>query len=250
MSNLVKWCFALPLTYVVYLVLSIILPQGGLIAASLRYLVIIAVFLVVCRKFLDFDVKLFFFRSGEGFSFKRFFSGFFLMAGLLVLLTLARMLISPQSFAFTFDPLRLYEWVFSLVLVVLAALAEELMFRAYVAHFTAVEKPAVRKAVLASSVLFAVAHFQNPEVQAHAIESMVFYFVFGAVLMLYYLRDGSIEFPLGLHIGNNIVAAWFVTYPTAALQTNALFTAPQSAVEEFVACGILLVLVLVRPSDR
>ena len=250
MSNSVKWCFALPLTYVVYLVLSIILPQGGLIAASLRYLVIIAVFLLVCRKFLDFDVKLFFFRSGEKFSSKLFFSGFFLMAGLLVLLTLVRMLIRPESFAFTFDPSRLYEWFFSLVLVVLAALAEELLFRAYVAHFAAAEKPVAWKAVLASSVLFAVAHFQNPEVQAHAIESMVFYFIFGAVLMLYYLKDGSIEFPLGLHIGNNIVAAWFVTYPTSALQTNALFTAPQSAVEEFVACAVLLVIFLIRTSDR
>jgi len=250
MSNSLKWCFALPLTYVVYLVLSIILPQGGLIAASLRYLVIIAVFLVVCRKFLDFDVKLFFFKTGERFSFKRFFSGLFLMAGILVLLTLARMLIRPETFVFTFDPSHLYEWFFSLVLVFLAALAEELMFRAYVAHFAATGKPVVWKAVLASSVLFAVAHFQNPEVQAHAVESMVFYFVFGAVLMLYYLKDGSIEFPLGLHIGNNLVAAWFVTYPTAALHTNALFTAPQSAVEEYVACAVLLVLVLVRPSDR
>ena len=250
MSNFVKWCFALPLTYILYFVLSLILPQGGLIAASLRYVVIIAVFLAVCRKFLGFDIRLFFTQSGGKFSFRRFFCSFFLMAIMLSVFSFIRMLINPQTFVYTFESSRFYEWVLSLVLIVLAALAEELMFRAYVAHFAGLDEVVRWKAVLASGLLFAIAHFQNPEVDAMAFQSMAFYFVFGAVLMLFYLRDKSIEFPLGLHIGNNLVAAWFFTYPSAALKTNALFTAPQSAVEGFVACAILLAITLIRPCRR
>ena len=247
MSKLVKWCFALPLTYILYFVISLILPQGGIIVASLRYVVIIAVFLAVCKKFLSFNVKLFFTPSGNKFSFKKLFSGILFMAILLSALSFVRMLISPQSFTYTFDSSRFYEWLLSLVLIVLAALSEELMFRSYVAHFAELENPVKWKAVLASGLLFAIAHFQNPEVYVQAFLSMAFYFVFGVVLMLYYLKDNSIEFPLGLHIGNNLVAAWFFTYPSAALHTNALFTAPMSVVEEFVACAILLALVLVKP---
>jgi len=250
MSIFTKWCFALPLTYILYFVLSIILPSGGLIAAALKYVAIIAVFLTVCKKFLNFDVKLFFCRSGEKFSLRRFFCGFFLMAGLLSLLMVVRMLRNPGAFVFTFDASRLYEWIFSLVLVVLAALAEELMFRAFIANFAAMENPPVVKCVLASALLFSIAHFQNPEVAANAIPSMLFYFVFGAVLMLFYLRDRSIEFPLGLHIGNNLVAAWLFTYPTAAVHTNALFTAPQSVTEEFIVCALLLGFYMIRTSDR
>ena len=208
MRKTVKWCFALPLTYILYIVISLILPRRSILFIYLQYILIIAIFLVICKKFLNFDVKL---------------------------------------FTYTFDSSRFYEWLLSLVLIVLAALSEELMFRSYVAHFAELENPAKWKAVLASGLLFAIAHFQNPEVYAQAFMSMAFYFVFGAVLMLYYLKDSSIEFPLGLHIGNNLVAAWFFTYPSAALRTNALFTAPMSVVEEFVACAILLALVLVRP---
>lgn len=247
MSKTVKWCFALPLTYILYFVISLILPRRSILFIYLQYILIIAIFLVICKKFLNFDVKLFFTPSGKKFSFKKLFSGILFMAILLSTLSFVRMLISPQSFTYTFDSSRFYEWLLSLVLIVLAALSEELMFRSYVAHFAELENPAKWKAVLASGLLFAIAHFQNPEVYAQAFMSMAFYFVFGAVLMLYYLKDSSIEFPLGLHIGNNLVAAWFFTYPSAALRTNALFTAPMSVVEEFVACAILLALVLVKP---
>jgi len=250
MSNFVKWCFALPLTYVLYFVLSILLPVNGMVASAIRYAVMIEVFLVICKKFLNFDIRLFFNKDREKFSFKRFFAGFFLMAGILSVLTVGRMLLNPGTFVFTFDLTRFYECLMSLVLIVLAALAEELMFRAFIANFKGMENPPVVKTVLISALLFSIAHFQNPEVVANAVPSMLFYFVFGAVLMLFYLRDRSIEFPLGLHIGNNIVAAWFFTYPTAAVQTNALFTGPQSTAEEFIACALLFGIYLVRPSDR
>ena len=56
MSNFVKWCFALPLTYVLYFVLSILLPVNGMVASAIRYAVMIEVFLVICKKFLNFDI--------------------------------------------------------------------------------------------------------------------------------------------------------------------------------------------------
>ena len=247
MSKTVKWCFALPLTYVLYIVIALVLPQRGPIFLYLQYILIIAIFLFICKKFLNFDVKLFFTPSGKKFSFRKLIIAILLSLIMFSTIEFVLMLINPQAYIFTFNPSLFYSWIFSLILIVLAALYEELLFRAYVAHFAAVENPVKWKAVLASGLLFAIAHFQNPEVNAQAYSAMAFYFIFGAIMMLYYLADNSIEVPLGIHIANNLVSAWFITYPNAILQTNALFTGPMSTVDAFVSCAILLAFVLIRP---
>lgn len=247
MSKTIKWCFALPLTYILYIVIALVLPRRSILFIYLQYILIIAIFLFICKKFLNFDVKLFFTPSGKKFSFRKLIIAILLSLIMFSTIEFVFMLINPQSYVFTFNPAYFYEWILSLILIVLAALYEELLFRAYVAHFAANENPVKWKTVLASGLLFAIAHFQNPEVNAQAYSAMTFYFIFGAVLMLYYLMDNSIELPLGIHIGSNLVVAWFVTYPDGVLQTNALFTGPSTAVDGFIGCAILLAFVLIRP---
>jgi membrane protease YdiL (CAAX protease family) len=78
---------------------------------------------------------------------------------------------------------------------------------------------------LASAAVFAILHFQNPEVHGSgAVYAMVFYFIMGFALMAVYLRTEGIEASLGIHIANNLVSAWFFTYDNSVLTTNALFT--------------------------
>ena len=125
------------------------------------------------------------------------------------------------------------DFALSLVLVILAAFLaaflEEILCRAYVAFFVkdTLETHTGKKLLycLASATLFAILHFQNPEVHGTgAIYAMVFYFIMGFALMAVYLRTGGIEAVLGIHIANNLVSAWFFTYDNSVLRTNAIFT--------------------------
>jgi len=141
------------------------------------------------------------------------------------------MAIKPQAFSFSFDATQVIQWIPTVIVIVIAALSEELMFRA----FFSLIKAKRWKLCLASALVFTLAHYSNPEVSDHAVASMLFYFVFGAMLMYFCLATGGIEFSLGVHIANNLVAALIFTYPSAVLTTNALYTSPFSIAESLVA---------------
>ena len=140
------------------------------------------------------------------------------------------MAVNPQDFKYTLDVKGwLIDWTLTLVLVVAAAFLEELLTRAYIAHFVNDDMETrplnMLYYCLASAVVFAIVHFSNPEVAGPgAFYAMAFYFMMGFVLMLVTLRTRSIGAALGIHIANNIVNAWFFTYDNAAVKTNALYT--------------------------
>ena len=244
MSGLVKWVFTLPLTYIIYYAFSLLIPQAGTVSLILRYAVMIGIFLFLSTRFLSFDWHRYL-RCNypqSRFSWKKLFAGMALMFFILSALSFIRMLIYPAAFSVTFDVTKAADTIAPVILVAVAALSEELMFRGFVAFFAGREAVQSILCCLSSGLLFALAHFQNPEVSEMGIMSMLFYFVFGALLMFIYLKDGGIEFALGIHIGNNLVPALLVTYPGAVISTNAVFTAPQSLIEDFIACAVVFVI--------
>ena len=140
------------------------------------------------------------------------------------------MAVNPQDFKYTLDAQGwILDWTLALVLVVAAAFLEELLTRAYIAHFVNDDMETrplnMLYYCLASAVVFAIAHFSNPEVAGPgAFYAMAFYFMMGFVLMFVTLRTRNIGAALGIHIANNLVNAWFFTYDNAAVKTNALYT--------------------------
>ena len=235
MSRLVKWFFGLPLIYVAWILVSFIMPTFStgyrmeLLLNIMSYCAFILIALAVIRYFLNFPIAKLFGESGN-LDFKGLFIGFGAMFVSTLAVSFITMWINPAQFTFTLSGSDwIVDWILALGLVIVAALLEELLMRAYIAYFvkdTMESRPRwVLVYCLASALLFAIAHFSNPEVAGSgAFYAMGFYFMMGFVLMLVTLKTRSIGAALGIHIANNLVNAWFFTYTDAAVKTNALFT--------------------------
>ena len=234
MGRLVKWFCGYPLIFIIYLVLSLLMPRVSsgmrmnLGLNILSYLVFLASFALVVSRFLKFPLLKMVSQS-QVVSYKNLFLGFIAMFVLGAGTTFIWMALRPQSFSFTLSSGWTLDFLLSLVLVVLAALLEELMCRSYIAYFvndTMAENPKQKLIYcLSSAIVFTIFHFQNPETSgSQAIYAMVFYFVMGFALMAVTLRTKGIEAALGIHIANNLISAWLFTYDDAVLVTNAVFT--------------------------
>ena len=235
MSRLVKWFFGLPLIYVAWILVSFIMPTFStgyrmeLLLNIMSYCAFILIALAVIRYFLNFPISKLFGESGH-LDFKGLFIGFGAMFVSTLAVSFITMWINPAQFTFTLSGSDwIIDWILALSLVIVAALLEELLMRAYIAYFVKDSMESRPRWVLvyclASALLFAIAHFSNPEVAGSgAFYAMGFYFMMGFVLMLVTLKTRSIGAALGIHIANNLVNAWFFTYTDAAVKTNALFT--------------------------
>lgn len=235
MSRLVKWFFGLPLIYIAWILVSLVMPtfstgyQMELLLNIMSYCALILIALAVIKYFLQFPISKLFGESGH-LDFKGLFIGFcaMLISGLAV--SFINMWLRPSQFTYTLSTNGwVLDWILALALVIMAALLEELLTRAYIAYFVSDTMETRPRQILiyclASAIVFAIAHFSNPEVAGPgAFYAMGFYFFMGFTLMLITLKTHSIGAALGIHIANNLINAWFFTYPNAAVTTNALFT--------------------------
>ena len=234
MGRLVKWFFGLPLIFIMYIILSMVMPHGEMgqrlkiVLNIISYLVFIMVTVVVVSRFLKFPFMKMVSESGS-INVRPLVVGFASMFVLGAGSTFIWMAISPADFTYTLQSGWPLDFLLAFILVALAAFLEEILCRSYVAYFVSdnMESRPRQKLwyCLASAVVFTIFHFQNPEVQgAQAIYAMVFYFIMGFALMAVTLKTRGIEAALGIHLANNLVNAWLFTYRDAALITNAVYT--------------------------
>lgn len=235
MSRLAKWFFGIPLIYTLWRFFSVAMPSYAesprmeILLNIISYALFIVLALLVVQRFLNFPAKRMLGEDGK-LDWRGFAVGFSAMLGVQLAMNFIAMAVNPQDFKYTLDAQgRILDWTLALVLVVAAAFLEELLTRAYIAHFVNDDMETrplnMLYYCLASAVVFAIAHFSNPEVAGPgAFYAMAFYFMMGFVLMLVTLRTRSMGAALGIHIANNLVNAWFFTYDNAAVKTNALYT--------------------------
>ena len=234
MGRLVRWFFGYPLIFIIYLVLSLLLPRSttGMRMTLGLNIISYAIFLMsaslVISRFLKFPLRKLV-NQNQNFCYRNLMTGFVSTLILGAGTTFIHMAIRPQDFTYSLGRLWPVDFLLAFVLVVLAALLEEVLCRSYIAYFvndTMAEKPRQKIIYcLVSALVFTIFHFQNPEIVGkQAIYAMMFYFVMGFALMAVTLKTKGIEAALGIHIANNLVSAWLFTYDNAALATNAVFT--------------------------
>lgn len=163
-------------------------------------------------------------------SWSRLAQGFFVWLVVGAIAQAAEFIIYPARAVFTFDPTR---WVvflpFVLILTPIQTSAEELLFRGYWLQGTGRLTKNFIVLILVNGVLFALPHMLNPEVTSNPGSSVLLffnYFLTGAALALFTLRDNRLELALGAHASNNLFAALIVNYTDSALTTPAFFTNP------------------------
>ncbi len=235
MGRLAKWFFGIPLIYTLWRFFSVAMPSYAesprmeILLNIISYALFIVLALLVVQRFLNFPAKRMLGEDGK-LDWRGFAIGFAVMLGVQLSMNFIAMAVNPQDFKYTLDAQGwILDWTLALVLVVAAAFLEELLTRAYIAHFVNDDMETrplnMLYYCLASAVVFTIAHFSNPEVAGPgAFYAMAFYFMMGFVLMLVTLRTRSMGAALGIHIANNLVNAWFFTYDNAAVKTNALYT--------------------------
>ena len=106
-----------------------------------------------------------------------------------------------------------------LAVLLIPAAAEEALFRGYPFQ-KLVEGLGAVLATVAASVAFAVAHMQNPSVDALALFNI---FIAGVMLSVAYLRTRSLWFATGVHVGWNWSMVALADLPVSGLK---LYDAP------------------------
>lgn len=264
MGRLVRWFFGYPLIFIIYLVLSLLLPRSttGMRMTLGLNIISYAIFLMsaalVISRFLKFPLRKLV-NQDQNFCYRNLMTGFVSTFILGAGTTFIHMAIRPQDFTYSLGRLWPVDFLLAFVLVVLAALLEEVLCRSYIAYFvndTMAEKPRQKIIYcLVSALVFTIFHFQNPEIVGkQAIYAMMFYFVMGFALMAVTLKTKGIEAALGIHIANNLVSAWLFTYDNAALATNAVFTqhnniGPMMVIQS-VFCIAISVFLVIRFSPK
>ena len=264
MGRLVRWFFGYPLIFIIYLVLSLLLPRSttGMRMTLGLNIISYAIFLMsaalVISRFLKFPLRKLV-NQNQTFCYRNLMTGFVSTFILGAGTTFIHMAIRPQDFTYSLGRLWPVDFLLAFVLVVLAALLEEVLCRSYIAYFVndaMAEKPRQKTIYcLVSALVFTIFHFQNPEIVGkQAIYAMMFYFVMGFALMAVTLKTKGIEAALGIHIANNLVSAWLFTYDNAALATNAVFTqhnniGPMMVIQS-VFCIAISVFLVIRFSHK
>ena len=163
-------------------------------------------------------------NGGVNFRWERMLSGFFLWAAIVIILVFADFKTNPDNFDIRFDPVRLITLAFVAILFIpFQSGAEEYFFRGYLAQGVAGWTKRRWTVILIPAILFGLLHSSNPEVKEYGFWiTMPQYILFGIFFGLVSILDDGIEMAVGVHAGNNIFSAIFITTKASALQTPAL----------------------------
>ena len=119
---------------------------------------------------------------------------------------------------------------FILIFTPMAALSEEIFFRALPARFAYGDTlpKTIKKSiplVIISGAIFLMPHLLNVEVQDNPIPftSCLYYFLRGASAMALSLYTDGFEAPVAMHTANNLYIALLVNKESSSMPTHALF---------------------------
>ncbi|WP_117883302.1 CPBP family intramembrane glutamic endopeptidase [Aureibaculum luteum] len=155
---------------------------------------------------------------------KRFWFAFILWGGIVLVMSLVGVYLSPDDFVWNFKPIPFFTLVLvSFLLLPFQTSAEELVFRGYLMQGLGVLAKNRWFPLIVTSTAFGLLHGMNPEVEKLGFGIMVFYIGTGFLYGISTLMDEGTELALGLHASNNIIAAFLITTNWSVFQTDALY---------------------------
>lgn len=140
------------------------------------------------------------------FNFRAAFLSFVVFALLSGVANLISYALDPGSYRYVLNASRFFLFLpFVAILLPLQVLAEETLFRGWILQ--AVGRFTSNRALLVGvpSAIFALAHFQNPEVGFGGEWVLAFYIVMAVYLTWITIRGNGLEYAFGLHLANNLI---------------------------------------------
>lgn len=156
----------------------------------------------------------------------RIMLGFGVYLGLIAAATLGEVFFKPEEYELTFDLRQFLVFLPIAILVTpLQAAAEELLFRGYIMQGLGHLSRHAAIPVIASSLLFMLAHLANPEVLEDAYLMPLLYLLLGLFLAIITVKSNSLELAIGVHAANNLFTVLIMNYANSALPAPSIFTA-------------------------
>ncbi|HRJ54208.1 MAG TPA: CPBP family intramembrane metalloprotease [Candidatus Thiothrix moscowensis] len=155
--------------------------------------------------------------------------GFTVYFLLTALATFAESLFRPVEYEMTFDFEQFIIFLpLALIITPLQAAAEELLFRGYLMQGISMLTRIIAVPVIGSSLVFMLAHFSNPEMQADETALLpLLYFLLALFLAIITVKSNSLELAIGVHAANNLFAVLVMNYANSALPAPSIFTASE-----------------------
>lgn len=156
---------------------------------------------------------------------KRLLLGFRTWGIQLSLFQVCSMIVSPSAYTYTFDPKQWFLlFPFVLILTPIQTSLEELLYRGYLMQGLSLILKHRLGLILITSMLFAIPHFSNPEMQRGFIWIAMDYFTWGVFMSTIVLEDDRLELALGIHAANNIFGFLIVNTTDSVIPTPAILT--------------------------
>ena len=197
----------------------------GLITAILAPQIVVVMLLWIAlkgihhrpfRSLINRDARIHWQRLGLGF-------GVWLL--LVVVLTAFDIWVNPESYAFTFEPRAWFSTLpFILLLTPIQTSAEEFLYRGYFIQGVGLISKQPMVLILASSIIFALPHFGNAEMQRGFIWGAVVYLLWGIFFATITLKDNGLELALGVHAANNLFDSLCLQFADSSLPIPAIWT--------------------------
>ena len=150
--------------------------------------------------------------ADDSVNFNRLLRGFFVWFLVSVIPFPVDYFLNSQNYVFSFNPDQWFLLLpIALVLTPIQTSAEEFFFRGYLLQGLGLITRHRFVLIFVSSILFAVPHFYNPEMQRGPVWIALGYLAFGVFLTLITLKDNRLELALGVHAANNLQVLIFNT---------------------------------------
>jgi uncharacterized protein len=135
------------------------------------------------------------------------------------------LIVNPNNYTYTFDPKQWFLLLpFILILTPIQTSIEELLYRGYLMQGLSLIFKNRLGLILITSILFAITHLSNPEMQRGFIWGAMSYFAWGVFFATITLEDERLELALGVHAANNIFTFLIVNTPDSVMPTPAILT--------------------------
>jgi uncharacterized protein len=156
---------------------------------------------------------------------KRLLFGFGVWGTQSLLCDICFLITSPNTYSYTFEPGKWFVLLpLVLILTPIQTSIEELLYRGYLMQGLSLVIKNRLGIILITSILFAIPHLSNPEMQRGFFWTAMTYFFWGVFFAALTLKDDRLELALGVHSANNIYSFLVVNTTDSAIPTPAIFT--------------------------
>ncbi|MBU0656352.1 MAG: CPBP family intramembrane metalloprotease [Gammaproteobacteria bacterium] len=162
----------------------------------------------------------------ENVNWKLMWKGFTVYFLLMLLASGVEAMLRPGEITMSFDFEQFLIFLpIALIITPIQAAAEEMLFRGYLMQGIGVLTRITAIPVIGSSLIFMLAHFWNPEMQADESALLpLLYFLLALFLAVITVKSNSLELAIGVHAANNLFTVLILNYANSALPAPSMFT--------------------------